>query len=124
MSVARVHATVIERQSLAATTRVPLAVEGLADWTLQQVQETAGGTGNARVYGSALPHNDPRLEDLDPATNFYWELDTAATWAAPGTQGARSVRASDNNWSTILAEIEVTAGPIPNLTVLFFGKER
>lgn len=123
MSVGRRFATVIDRGALAATRRVPLDVSNWADWTLQQVQETAGGNGTAAVYGSALRIDDERLADLDPATNSHWELDAAATWAAPGAAGARSVRASDNNWATILAEITVAVA-LPDFAVYFFGKER
>lgn len=123
MSVGRRFATVLEPGELAATARIPLDVSNWADWTLQQVQETAGGVGTAAVYGSALPIDSPLLADTNPSTNAHWELDTAAVWASPGAEGARSVRASDNNWATILAVINVT-DPLPDFAVYFFGKER
>lgn len=123
MSVARKSVTVIAPGDLAATRRVPLSVEGWADWRLQQVQTSTGGTATAAVYGSVLPISDPRLTDTDPATNPHWELDASLTWAAPGTEGARSVKCSDNAWATILPEIAVTV-TLTDFAVYFFGKER
>lgn len=128
MSVARRNTTVIEPTTIASGefARAKVDVSGYADFTLQQVQTSAaGGAGAARVYGSALPFADPRLDDLDPAANYYWELDATLTWASPGTVGSRSARASDNTWCTILVEIEATApNPQPDIAVYFFGKER
>lgn len=120
----RAGITVIAKQELdVGFARAAVDVHGYADFALQQVQETAGGDGVALVYGSVLPFGDPRLADLDPATNPYWEEDTTVTWTAPGAVGARSARASDNNWATILVEIEATV-LIPDIAVYFFGKER
>lgn len=128
MSVARRNTTVIETTTIASGefARAKVDVSGYADFTLQQIQTSAaGGAGAARVYGSALPFADPRLDDLDPATNNYWELDATLTWANPGTAGARSARASDNTWCTILVELEATApNAQPDIAVYFFGKER
>lgn len=128
MSVGRRNFTALPKQTIAsgAFARAKLDVANWADYTLQQVQESAaGGAGVARVYGTALPFADPRLEETDPALNVYWELDTTLTWAAPGTVGARSARASDNTWSTILIEIEATApNPQPDIAVYVFAKER
>lgn len=128
MSVGRRFFTVLAPQTIASGefARAKLDVSNWCDYTLQQVQTSAaGGAGAARVYGSALPFDDPRLSDLDPATNEHWELDTTLTWANPGTVGARSARASDNTWATILVELEATApNPQPDIAVYFFGKER
>jgi hypothetical protein len=128
VSVGRRNYTVIPKQTIAsgAFARVALDVSNWCDFTLQQVQESAaGGAGVARVYGSALPFGDPRLVDLDPATNVHWELDPTVSWGNPGTVAARSARASDNTWSTILVEIAATApNPQPDIAVYAFAKER
>lgn len=125
MSVGNRYAEVLARGSIISGgefVRVPLDVSQLCDFTVQQVQETAGGTGVNRVYGSALPFGDPRLATLG-ASNPFWEIDTTLTWAAPGTIGARSARASDNCWSTILVEVEATT-TLNGMSIYFFGKER
>lgn len=128
MSVGRRHFNPIAKQTIAsgAFARAKLDVSNWADYTLQQVQESAaGGAGVARVYGSALRFDDTRLSELDPSLNDYWELDSTVVWANPGTVGARSARASDNTWSTILVEIEATApNPQPDIAVYVFAKER
>lgn len=124
MSVGNRNATVIAPGNIAVGfVRVPLDVHGWADFTLQQVQTTTGGAGVAKVYGSTLPIDSTLLADLDPTTNMHWEEDTTLTWAAPGTAGARSARASDNTWCTILVEVEATI-EITDIAVYFFGKER
>lgn len=124
MSVGNRHATVIAPGDIAVGfVRVPLDVHGWAAYTLQQVQTTTGGAGVAKVYGSALPIASELLEDTDPTTNFHWEEDTTLAWAAPGTEGARSVHETDNSWSTILVEIEATL-LLTDIAVYFFGKER
>jgi hypothetical protein len=126
----RAGITVIEKQELdVGFLRAPVDVHGYADYTLQQVQEVAGGAGTGTVYGSVLPFGDVRLADLDPATNPYWEEDALLVWAAAGTEGARStgpgrqVAPSSNGWATILVEIEATV-LLPDIAVYFFGKER
>jgi hypothetical protein len=122
VSIARVHATVIAPTTLAATRRVPLAVEGLADWRVQYVQGSAGGTATATVYGSVLDLDDPLLDDTDPATNMHWE-DTGLVLDPPGSAGSHSVAEENNSWSTILVEIDVAVA-VPDFAVYFFGKER
>lgn len=126
MSIAFRHSTLRQAADAVSPTaiRLPVDVRGFSDFTVQWVQLVSGGTATAKVYGSPLAANDERLEDTDPTTNPHWEEDTTLTWTAPGAVGAASARHSDNAWSTILVEIDVTAGTLGGFALFFFGKER
>lgn len=126
MSGAYRHATLRQAADAVSPTaiRIPVDVRGFSDFAIQWVQGSDTGTATATIYGSALPLDDKRLADLDPATNLHWEEDTTVSWTDPGAAGAASARAADNAWSTVLVEIDVTAGTLGDFALYFFGKER
>lgn len=107
--------------------RFKIATDEYADVGLQWIVETAtvGASATITVYASALQHDDPRLDSLDPTTNEYWSAIPTTFAVLPGaTAGSDFLPIADNATATLLIEVTVAGADYTDFALLMSGFTR
>ena len=106
---------------LAAVVRTrPQDIGGLKDVSIDVV--LVSGAGTFVVYGSVLPLDDRRLENLDPATNPFWIPRGLPAPIAPIVAPAPNTSSTiqDNAIRSMMVEFTATVATV-GLTILVGG---